>query len=79
MPSDEVFKNPTVKQVIFQITFPNLFYIENKMGEFQQKIMNEFPESVLLYRRQFAWADVGPEVKLTEIVRWTPSLGQQRG
>jgi uncharacterized protein (TIGR04255 family) len=29
--------------------------------------MSEFPESALLYRRQFAWADVGPEVKLTEI------------
>jgi uncharacterized protein (TIGR04255 family) len=67
MAIDEVFKNPTVKQVVFQIIFPNLFYIENKIGEFQQKIMSEFPESALLYRRQFAWADVGPEVKLTEI------------
>ena len=67
MAINEIFQNPTVKQVVFQITFPNLFYIENKIGEFQQKIMNEFPESVLLYRRQFAWADVGPEVKLTEI------------
>jgi hypothetical protein len=25
----EVFPNPTVKDVIFQITFPNLFSIEN--------------------------------------------------
>jgi uncharacterized protein (TIGR04255 family) len=63
----EIFPNPTVKQVVFQMVFPNLFYIENKIGEFQLKIMNEFPESTMLHRRQFAWADVGPEVKLTEI------------
>ena len=67
MAIEEIFLNPTVKQVIFQIIFPNLFYIENKIGEFQLKIMNEFPESTMLHRRQFAWADVGPEVKLTEI------------
>ena len=64
---DEVFINPTVKQVVFQITFPNLFYIESKIGELQLKIMKEFPESMLLHRMQFAWADVGPQVKLTEI------------
>ena len=67
MPINEVFLNPTVKQVVFQILFPNLFYIEGKIGEFQQKIMSEFPESKLLHRMQFAWADVGPESKLTEI------------
>lgn len=67
MAINEIFLNPTVKQVVFQIRFPNLFYIENKIGEFQLKIMNEFPESTLLHRRQFAWADVGPDVKLTEI------------
>lgn len=67
MAIEEIFLNPTVKQVIFQIMFPNLFYIENKIGEFQLKIMNEFPESTMLHRRQFAWADVGPEAKLTEI------------
>jgi len=67
MAIEEIFPNPTVKQVIFQIMFPNLFYIENKIGEFQLKIMNEFPESTLLHRRQFTWADVGPDIKLTEI------------
>lgn len=67
MAIDEVFINPTVKQVVFQIIFPNLFYIENKIGEFQLEVMKEFPESTLLHRTQFAWADVGPQVKLTEI------------
>ena len=28
----EIFSFPTVKQVIFQIRYPNLFIIENKIG-----------------------------------------------
>jgi uncharacterized protein (TIGR04255 family) len=67
MAIEEVFPNPTVKQVIFQIRFPNLFYIENKIGEFQLKIMEEFPESTLLHRRTFTWMDLGPEVKPVDI------------
>ena len=67
MAIDEMFPNPTVKQVIFQITFPNLFYIENKIGAFQLKIMKEFPQSTLLFRRQVLFADVGSESKLAEI------------
>ena len=67
MTIEEVFPNPTVKQVIFQIRYPNLFYIENKIGEFQLKIMGEFPESALLHRRSFTLVDIGPEVKTAEI------------
>ena len=67
MAIDEMFPNPTVKQVIFQITFPNLFYIENKIGAFQLKIMKEFPQSALLFRRHVLFADVGSENKLAEI------------
>lgn len=67
MAIDEVFPNPTVKQVIFQIRFPNLFYIESKIGEFQLRIMDEFPESAMLHSKTFAWADVGPEARLAEI------------
>jgi len=63
----EVFPNPTVKQVIFQITFPNLFYMENKIGDLQLRIMNEFPSSSLLFRRQLVFADMGPEGKIEEI------------
>ena len=47
----EIFSNPTVKKVIFQIRFPNLFFIENKIGDFQLKIMGMFPESKLIFRR----------------------------
>ena len=63
----EIFPYPTVKQVVFEIRFPNLFYIENKIGEFQTKIMKEFPESALLFQRKFFFADVGTEEKLKGI------------
>jgi len=65
----EIFPNPTVKQVIFQIRFPNLFFLENKIGDFQIKIMERFPDSGLLFRRQVIFADLGPEAKLEDIPR----------
>jgi len=46
----QIYKNPTVKQVIFQIQFPNLFFLENKIPDFQLDIMSEFPDSALLVR-----------------------------
>jgi len=67
MSINEVFPNPTVKQVVFQIRFPNLFYMENKIGDLQLKIMKEFPQSALLFRRQLLFADIGPEGKLENI------------
>ncbi len=67
MAIDEIFPNPTVSQVIFQIKFPNLFYIENKIGDFQMEIIKEFPNSSLLYRKQIVFADMGPDIKLSEI------------
>jgi len=63
----EIFPNPTVKQVVFEIRFPNLFYLENKIGDFQVKIMKEFPDSSLIFRRSFLFVDVGPETKFEEI------------
>ena len=64
---NEIFPNPTVKQVLFEIKFPNLFYIENKIGDLQVKIMKELPKSDLLYRRQLLFVDMGPEGKLKHI------------
>lgn len=60
---NEIFPNPTVKTVVFQIRYPNLFYIENKIGEIQLKLMKEFPESALLIRQRILVADVGSDVK----------------
>jgi uncharacterized protein (TIGR04255 family) len=51
MTINEVFPNPTVEKVIFQIRFANLFFIENKIGDLQVNIMHEFPDSDLLFRR----------------------------
>jgi len=63
----EVFKNPTVKQVIFQIRYPNLFFLESKIGELQMEIIDKFPESALMFRRHVLLADVGPSAKLEEL------------
>ena len=46
----EIFPNPTVKQVIFQIRFNPIFYLELKMGDFQMAIIKKFPESSLIVR-----------------------------
>jgi len=67
MAPKEIFPNPTVKQVIFQIRFPNLFYIENKIGDFQIKVMKKFPESALVLRKQIIFADLGEKVKAEEL------------
>ena len=63
----EVFPHPTVKEVDFEIRYPNLFSIENKIGDFQQRIIAEFPDSQQVFHRQMLFADVGPEGKLTGI------------
>lgn len=67
MAISEVFPNPTVKQVIFQIRFPNLFYMESRIGDLQLKIMKMFPKSALRFRRQVLFADIGPEGRLERV------------
>lgn len=74
--SGEVFPYPTVKQVAFEIRYPNLFSIENKMGDFQEKIIGEFPESQAFFRRQVVFADIGPEGKLMNL---PDQFGQESG
>ncbi|MBU7031583.1 MAG: TIGR04255 family protein [Theionarchaea archaeon] len=54
-------------QIIFQIKFPNLFYIENKIGDLQLEIMEKFSQSALLIRRQVVFANLGPNVKSQDI------------
>ncbi len=56
---NEIFSRPTVKKIIFQIRFPNLFYIENKIGDFQARIMEIFPDSSLSYRKSLLLIDKG--------------------
>jgi len=62
----EVFPNPTVKKVIFQIRFPNLFSMENMIGDYQLRIMEKFPNSKLIFSRNILIAQMGPEAKIEE-------------
>ena len=78
MTINEVFPNPTVKRVIFQIRFPNLFYIESKIGEFQMRIMEEFPESKMLLRQQLVFADLGPDAKVEEVAAQSKEQGGKK-
>ena len=78
MSNGEIFPNPTVKKVIFQIKFPNLFYIESKIGELQLKIMGEFPESRLVNRRSMVFVDMGPNEKPVEIPENMPREPSQK-
>jgi uncharacterized protein (TIGR04255 family) len=78
MTINEVFLNPTVKQVIFQIRFPNLFFIESKIGELQLRIMEEFPESSLLFRQQIVFADLGPNAKQEDIPQQMKEQGAKK-
>lgn len=48
----EIFPNPTVKEVVFQMRFPCLFSIENLIGSYQVRIMERFPKSELVLSKQ---------------------------
>ena len=67
MAINEVFPNPTVKKVIFQIRFPNLFYMEAKIGDYQLRIMDRFPKSSLLVKRQFLIAELTSDKKMPDL------------
>jgi uncharacterized protein (TIGR04255 family) len=75
---NEVFLNPTVKTVAFEIRFPNLFYLENRVGDFQIEVMPKFPESKLLIRANIILADFGPEVKAENLPKDRDSLAQKK-
>lgn len=73
----EIFSKPFVKEVHFEIKFPNLFYIENKIGDFQLKILNKFPESSLAFRKPVVFADIGPEFKFDDKFSQTDMVGKK--
>lgn len=58
MSTGEIFVNPTVQQVFFEIRFPNLFFIESKIGEFQLQIMEKFPISQLIHSQNLLFANI---------------------
>ncbi len=68
MSSGEVFPNPLVKQVIFAIRYPNLFFLGDRIGDFQVRVMKEFPKSELLLRRPFLVTEEADAEKLGQMV-----------
>jgi len=68
MSSGEVFPNPLVKQVIFAIRFPNLFFLADRIGDFQIKVMKEFPKSTLVLRRSLVLTDEADTQKFEQMV-----------
>jgi uncharacterized protein (TIGR04255 family) len=68
MSSGEVFPNPLVKEVIFAIRFPNLFFLGDRIGDFQVRVMKEFPKSGLLLRRPFLVTEEADAEKLGQMV-----------
>lgn len=60
----EIFPRSTVDKVIFQIRYPNLFYIESRIGEMQLDLIKLLPETALMHRRQFLIGDVPSNSKL---------------
>ncbi len=67
MSINEVFPNPTVKQVIFQIRYPSLFYLEKGIGDFQVLILKEFPDSSEIFRQQLIFTDIRAEQRSLEL------------
>jgi uncharacterized protein (TIGR04255 family) len=67
MAAKEVFPTPLVKQVSFEVRFPNLFFLESRIGEFQVQVMQDFPHSELVHRRNlmmiFAGNAENPQVQ----------------
>ena len=64
MPIDHIFPSPTVKTVAYEVKFPNLFYLESKIGDLQLKLIEQFPESSVFLRRQIMIGDsTAPEMQ----------------
>ncbi|MCD6119839.1 TIGR04255 family protein [bacterium] len=76
--SEEVFVNPTVKQVIFQIRYPNLFFIDARIGKFQIEIMKAFPKSKLIISKQFLLVDFSKDADLGQMKKDAPEDSSNR-
>ncbi|MCR3907145.1 MAG: TIGR04255 family protein [Tenericutes bacterium] len=63
----ETFNFPTVKLVLFEMKFPHLFSIEKRIGDFQERIMSDFPKSKLGISRSIVFSETGPDGKLVEL------------
>ncbi len=73
----EIFPHPTVQQVIFQIRFPKLFFLQAKIGDLQLALMARFPKSESIVQRALLMAQ-GSHEKLEELLRDRPTDEDER-
>ncbi|PHP45401.1 hypothetical protein B6V01_004215 [Methanosarcinales archaeon ex4572_44] len=64
--NDEIFANPPLHEVAFEVRFPHLFYINQRIGEFQLEIMDDFPKSSQISEQAFAIDEKGISIKDNE-------------
>lgn len=62
--TEEVFPNAPLVEVAYEVRFPSLFYIAQAIGEFQIKIMDDFPKASQLLTTQFAIEDGVPKFSI---------------
>lgn len=62
-----IYPKPTVKEVHFEVRFPHIFSIENRIGDIQLAIFDQFPESKLIFTRSILFVDKGPESDMEKI------------
>lgn len=77
LPDGEIFPHPTVKQVIFQIRFPKLFFLQTKIGDLQLGLMSQFPKSESIVQRAFVFAQ-GSGENLQNLLKDRPSDESER-
>jgi uncharacterized protein (TIGR04255 family) len=75
----EIFPNPLVKHVFFEVRFANLFFIESRIGEFQVQVMKDFPQSELVVRKNFTIiAGKPPEAQMEELTKQQPGESTEK-
>lgn len=68
----EVFDFPTVKEVDFEIRFSPMFSMEARIGDFQELIIEKFPESAQILRQQLMFSDTGINQKIMPVSEINP-------
>jgi len=67
MSLNEIFPNPTVKNVIFQIRFPSLFSMDSLVGDYQLRIMEMFPKSELFVGKRLYFGELPTSGKIEDV------------
>lgn len=71
--TDEVFVNSPLFEVAFEVRFPNLFYISQRIGEFQLDIVDDFPKSSQVFTQSFVFGEKREVISDKDNVNAIPS------